>query len=77
MEFLQLLTQNWSVIVFLGGLVFNLGMSYAWKNNADKRLAALENTISVNDEKWSAFSSEIKSINVKLDLLLNDKIKRK
>jgi predicted metal-dependent enzyme (double-stranded beta helix superfamily) len=87
MEFINELSNNWGLIAFIFGACFNVGFTYAsWKNheredNEDKReiweaIKAVKDDLKSVQTDFTDIKGDIKSINAKLDLLINDKIKR-
>lgn len=82
MTFLEAITQHWSIILFVGGAVFNLGYTWATKDELKKKVKDLEDKAKTIDDKIelsnkdnSDLKGDIKAINTKLDLLLAGKIK--
>lgn len=86
MEFIQTISDNWGLILFILGACFNVGFTYSsWKNhekedNEDKReiwekIKSLESDLKVFQIDFNDIKGDIKSINAKLDLLINNKIK--
>jgi len=82
MTFLQLLTENWSIIFFIGGAIFNVGYTWAVKDvlkkkveDLEARVKTMEETIVTTNKDYSELKGDLKAINTKLDLLLAGKIK--
>lgn len=86
MDFISELTKNWGLIMFILGACFNIGFTYSsWKNhekedNEDKReiweaIKTMQTDFKAVQTDFTDIKGDIKSINAKLDLLINNKIK--
>lgn len=82
MTFLELIAKQWSIILFIGGSIFNLGYIWAVKDvlkkkveDLEARMKAVEETIVTTNKDYSELKGDLKAINTKLDLLLAGKIK--
>jgi hypothetical protein len=86
MTFVETLYSNWEIIIFIGGGLINLGYTFSSINSNKLRhdeeillmktsISTLEKKIEVTQSDFSEIRGDIKSINAKLDLLINNKIR--
>lgn len=82
MDFIEALRHNWSIIVFIGGAIWNIGYTYSKISTQQEKILELHAKIiavekSLEDTKtdFSDIKGDIKEINAKLDLLIKGKIK--
>ena len=87
MSLVESVTNNWQVIIFILGGIFNVGytMSAISSNNTNQdreieniklSMSILSNKVEITQSDFSEIRGDIKSINTKLDLLINNKIKK-
>lgn len=82
MDFINEIFSNWSVVLFIGGAVFNIGYTWAVKDalkkkveELEKKCTTLDSLIQKTNTDYSELKGDLKAINTKLDLLLGGKIK--
>jgi len=83
MEFLETLQRNWTIIVFIGGAIWNLSYTYSKierqrevTREHGRRIDGLEREMENSNKGHSDMMGDIKEIKSMLNLLINDKIKR-
>lgn len=86
MSFIDTLFSNWEIVLFIGGGLFNVGYTISTINNTKikheedvrelkENMEKLSKRVDITQSDFSEIRGDIKSINAKLDLLINNKIK--
>jgi septal ring factor EnvC (AmiA/AmiB activator) len=83
MEFLNILQNNWTIIIFIGGAIWNLSYTYSRierQNEIVRDLKRKTDTLEKEMEKTTSSHSDImgdiKEIKAMLNLIINNKIKQ-
>lgn len=83
MDFLNLLQHNWTIIIFIGGAIWNLSYTYAkierqneLVRDLKRRVDTLEKEMEKSNSSHADIMGDIKEIKAMLNLIINNKIKQ-
>lgn len=83
MDFLNALQHNWTIIIFIGGAIWNIAYTYSKIDRQNeiirelkRRIDTLEKDMESTNKTHSDMMGDIKEIKAMLNLLINDKIKK-